>query len=55
MKQLRKNLKPFLTKEHMDLCVSFAKSFIKDNGMFDNMLGYVHIDEKWFFLIVDGD
>ena len=23
--------------------------------MFNNMLDYVHIDKKWFFLIVDRD
>ena len=39
----------------MALQVSFAKEFIKDNGMFDDMLDYVHIDKKWFFLIVNGN
>ena len=55
IKQSCKNLETFLTKEHMVLCASFTKSSIKENGMFDNMLDYIHIDKKWFFLIVDRD
>ena len=39
----------------MSLRVSFAKVFIKDNGMFNDMLNYMHIDKKWFFLIANGD
>ena len=50
-----KKLKPYLTEKHITLQVLFANKFIKDKGMFDNMLDYVHIDEKQFFLIVNGD
>ena len=55
IKHSRKYLKPYLTKEHMALQVLFAKSFIKENGMFDNMLNYVYINKTWFFLIFNGD
>ena len=50
-----KNLKSYLTEDHMALQVSFAKQFIKDNSMFNNMLCFVHIGEKRFFLIVNRD
>ena len=40
---------------HMALRVSFTKGFIKEDGMFDDMLNYMHIDKKWFFLIANGD
>ena len=39
----------------MALQVLLAKGFIKDNGMFDDMLNYMHIDKKWFFLVVNGN
>ena len=46
--QAHKNLKSHLTDNHMALEVSIAKGFIKEDGMFDNMLDYVHIDKKGF-------
>jgi hypothetical protein len=30
--------------------LEFCLSFIKDDGFFNDMNSYVHIDEKWFYI-----
>ena len=51
--QLKKstvNMKPALTKEHMEERLKWCESFIKEYGTYKDMVEYIHVDEKWFYL-----
>ena len=50
----RRNLKPGLTSAHCASRLLWANSSIDDKGHVNDMLDYVHIDEKWFYLHHDG-
>ena len=43
-------MKPALTKEHMEERLKWCESFIKEDGRYKDMLKYIHVDEKWFYL-----
>ena len=30
--------------------MNFCRSFVDENGIFMDMMEYVHLDEKWFFM-----
>ena len=42
-------LRPQLTEEHKIARIDYALSWRKPNGLYDDMLEVVHVDEKWFF------
>ena len=50
------SLKPTLTDENKVSRMELALSFINQNdtSKFENMEDLIHIDEKWFFLMKDG-
>ena len=41
--------------DHKLLRVVWIRNLIKEDGTYCNMMQYVHIDEKWFTLVTDGD
>ena len=43
-------LKPVLTEKNKEAQMNFSRSFADENGIFMDMMDYVHIDQKWFFM-----
>ncbi len=43
-------LKPFLTEKNQEERFNFCRSFVGEDGVFDRMMNYIHIDEKWFYM-----
>jgi hypothetical protein len=44
------SVRPMLADANKVERVRFALSYIRPNGMFQDMFDHVHIDEKWFYL-----
>lgn len=44
------SLKPLLTERNKEERFNFCRSFVTDNGFFESMMNYIHIDEKWFYM-----
>ena len=40
------NLKPFLLERNKEKRMNFSRSFVDENGIFMDMMEYVHLDEK---------
>ena len=55
LKKQHCNLEPLLMDDHKLLRVAWIRNLIKDDGMYCNMMQYIHIDEKWFMLVTDGN
>ena len=55
LKKRRQNLKPLLTDNHKLLRVAWIRNPIEEDWMYCNMMQYIHINEKWFTLVTDGD
>ena len=49
-----RNLKPCLSPVHCLAGLEWANSLIDDRGRVNDMMDYVHIDEKWFYVHHDG-
>ncbi|ETV90515.1 hypothetical protein H310_14705 [Aphanomyces invadans] len=43
-------IKPVLTEANEYTPLKFAMSFVRPDMQFNELLNYVHIDEKWFYL-----
>ena len=52
---LRLNIKPLLTNLHKEQCAAWCHCFILHTGYYDGLYQFVHIDEKWFVLMEDGN
>ena len=46
----RHSLKPLLDDANKRKRLEFVCSFVGEDGVFDAMYNYVHIDEKWFYI-----
>ena len=55
LKKQHCTFKLLLTDDHKLLRVLWICNLIKDDGMYCNMMQYVHINEKWFTLVTDSD
>jgi len=51
LKQHSSALKPLLTEKNKMEQLHFCFSFLRNDGFFDDMYSYVHIDEKWFYFL----
>ena len=43
-------MKPALTQEHMEECLKWCESFINEDGTYKDMMEYINVDNKWFYL-----
>ena len=50
IKRHNSSLKPLLNDANKLKRLEFACSFVGEDGVFDSMCNYVHIDEKWFYI-----
>ena len=50
----RRNLKPRLSPEHRLARTAWVKKFITEKGDVNDLMDYIHIDEKWFYVHHDG-
>ena len=55
LKKQCRNLKPLLTDGHKLLRVAWIRNLIKEDGMYCNMMQYIHTNEKWFMLVTEGN
>ena len=45
------SVKPKLTDENVLLRKEYCLSFVDDDGYFSDLMGQVHVDEKWFYVM----
>ena len=41
---------PALTQEHMEERLKWCESLINEDGTYKDMMEYIHVDKKWFYL-----
>ena len=45
-------MKPHLTPAGIQTRYEYEKAFVEPDGQFDDMMNKVHIDEKWFYVMM---